>query len=181
MSGACDCSHTRLWWPSFLVDELMPDGRATPEAWLAPDGAGVTAVYWEEDGKLIGTLAPGETVGFIWHEKRGTVTIRVMPDGTWSLEAARCPATADMFDGAPMPQPPAADIASASWFADPNDYDTVVHSMDEFASNHARYTGPVDPAGDDVVVEMGFWSEKILFVVSADGKSLQPAGEGNDG
>lgn len=180
MSGPHDFSHTRLWWPDFLVDETMPDGRAAPGAWLAPDEAGVTAVYWEEDSKLIGTLEPGETVGFIWHEKRGTVTIRVMPDGTWSFDDARCPRTADMFDG-PAAPPPAADIASANWFADPGDYDTMTHTMDEFAANHAQYAHSADPASDDVTVVMGFWSEKILFVVSEDGKSLQPAGEGNDG
>lgn len=169
-----DFSHTRLWWPGFLVDEVMPDGRATPEAWLEPDEAGVTAVYWEEDGKLIGTLTPGETVAFIWHERRGTVTIRVMPDGSWSLDDARCPRTTDMFDGEAAPTPPAADIASANWFADPGDYETMAHSIDEFAANHAENAGPLDPAGDVVAVTMGFWSEKVHFVVSADGKSLEP-------
>lgn len=169
-----DFSHTRLWWPDSLADEMMPDGRASPEAWLAPDLAGVTAIYWEDDGKLIDTLSPGETVEFLWHEKRGTVTIRVMPDGTWSLDAARCPRTADMFAGDPAPAAPAADIASANWFADPSDYETMTHTMDEFAANHAAYAGPLDPAGNDVTVEMGFWSDTVRFVVSADGKSLEP-------
>lgn len=26
----------RRWWPDFLLDEVMPEGCASPDAWLAP-------------------------------------------------------------------------------------------------------------------------------------------------
>lgn len=173
-----DFSHTRRWWPSFLLEEVMPEGREHPQDWLSPNADGVTTVFWDEDepGNVAGTISPGETIAFCWQENRGRVTIRVMPDGTWSLADGRCGATSDLFTGeAPAPRAPAASIDEANQFWEPDEWESCGDSMDEFARYRAANEPPA-PEGDLVEVAMGFWSHDVLFTVSADGRSLERIG-----
>jgi hypothetical protein len=171
-----DFSHTREWWPHFLMDEMMPPGRKTPGSWLEPDGSGVTVVHADDDEEktVAGRIEPGEIVTFIWHEDRGQVDILLKPDGTWSLTDPRDGGTIDMFTGtASAPPPPAASIETANWFAEESDFETTMDSMDEFARCYVEMCGDIEPEGRRVTVAMGHWSRPVLFYVSADGKSLE--------
>jgi hypothetical protein len=172
-----DFSDTREWWPACLMDEWMPQGRRAPQDWLKPDAAGVTTFWWDEseaEPRAAGTAAPGETVAFCWHERRGRVTIRLMPGGAWSIEGdARAAHVPDLFTGEVKPDLPAARIDDATHFWEASDAETTADSMDEFARNYAE---PMPPAedGDLVEVSMGRWGEE-RFTVSANGASLTPA------
>ena len=176
-----DFSETRRWWPDCLVDEHMPEGRKRPEDWLAPDENGVTTVIWDEDDPhlaVAGFIKPGETAAFNWWEDRGRVEITVLPDGTWQASDMRGAGMVDMFTGAETPMPPAALIEDANYFAEVTDHETAADSMDEFARYWADNDRP-GPDGERLTVVMGFWSEKVEFVVSAAGRSLTPVGGGN--
>ena len=170
-----DFSATRQWWPNELVDEIMPPGRATPQAWLKPDASGITQIYGDDDEKtVLARLEPGSVVEFLWMEKRGSVDIQLMPDGTWSLDDSRDTGTIDMFTGqAAAPLPPSARIEDANWFATAGDYETKMDSMDSFAGCYAEMDPFIDPKGLPVTVDMAFWSDPVKFRVSADGKSLE--------
>ena len=175
-----DFAHTRRWWPSFLLEEVMPEGREHPQDWLRPDAEGVTLVLWDEDepGNVAGTISPGETIAFSWQENRGRVTIRIMPGGTWNLAEGRCAGTSDLFSGDAVAQhapTPAGSIFEANQFWEPTEWESSGDSMDEFARTRAENEPPA-PDGDLVEVAMGFWSNDVLFTVSADGRSLERAG-----
>lgn len=173
-------AHTRRWWPECLLDEISPAGRASPQEWLSPDENGVTTLWWnDEKTNKAGTLEPGEDVAFHWSETRGSVEITILPDGMWKVDDQRDPLTADLFvtesasPPAPVP-PPMAAIAASNWFAAEGDWETAMDTMDEFAAEWARNEPVVDPEGERLTVDMAYWSDRILFTVSADGKSLEP-------
>jgi len=96
-----DFAETRQWWPNDLVDEVMPPGRATPQAWLSPDASGVTTIHADndDDKTALASIQPGSEVEFLWYENRGSAEILLMPDGTWSLADPRDGGTVDMFAG----------------------------------------------------------------------------------
>jgi hypothetical protein len=176
--AVADFSHTRRWWPHFLIDEVTPEGRISPEAWLAPDENGVTTLHWgdEPESGVAGKLIPGEVVEFMWQEDRGSVDILLMPNGSWSLDDTRDGGTIDMFTGqAIVPPPPSTMIDQANWFAAADDFETCMDSMDSFAEAYAE-CGDVDPDGERITVDMCFWSDGERFRVSDDGKSLEPPG-----
>nr|WP_295465293.1 hypothetical protein [Mesorhizobium sp.] len=171
---------SREWWPDALVDEVMPAGRATPQAWLAPGRDGVTRAKDEDDteGGVIITLSPGEVLAFVYSEKRGSAEITVMPDGTWKGPGERDRFTIDMFDGPPPPRPePDASvgdrIAAANAFFGGDENEWMGDTMDEFARNFADTERP-GPEGTLTEVDMYFWSPPHWFQVSADGASLSP-------
>lgn len=169
-------ADSRRWWPDFVMDETMPEGRKRPQDWLAPDESAVTTVLDDDEATVLGVIKPGEIIGFHWHEKRGGVQVLIMPDGSWSLDNPRDAGTVDMFDGsaaAPVDEPPMALVAAANWFAEITDYETMADSMDEFALNWTDMAAPLPKDGERVAVAMGFWSEKMSFRVSDDGKSLE--------
>ncbi|TPK15211.1 hypothetical protein FJ872_19655 [Mesorhizobium sp. B2-5-9] len=172
---------TRRWWPASLFDEQMPAGRAQPQDWLKPDISGITIIRDEDDpeGGILATMLPGEIAEFVWHEKRGSAEILLMPDGSWSLDDARDDRTIDMFRPqqplpSPEPQdlPPSVRIAAANWFAWEEDYETMMDTMDGFAKAFADLDPP-DAEGSRMTVDMGYWSDGVKFRVSADGKSLE--------
>jgi hypothetical protein len=169
-------SDARIWWPEFLLDEVMREGRAKPEDWLAPDENGVTAIRWDEDQKhpVAGRLVPGSEAAFIWYEPRGIVDVIIKPDGTWSHDDDRDTRTPDMFTGQTLAErADRAAIADANAFWSPGEPETFADSLDEFARGHADME-TLDPDGERVTVKLGFWSESIRFRVSLDGKSLAP-------
>ncbi|MER8811415.1 hypothetical protein [Mesorhizobium sp. M0965] len=171
---------SRRWWPAALFDESMPAGRAEPQAWLAPTVVGVTIIRSDDDpeGGVVTTMEPAEIVEFVWHEKRGSVEITLMPDGTWRLDDPRDAFTLDLFKpGAVQPEPaelpPSALIAASNWFAWDEDYETCMDTMDEFAKALADISAPVAAEGVRITVDMGYWSDRVKFRVSADGKTLE--------
>ncbi|MDS1135603.1 hypothetical protein [Nitratireductor indicus] len=168
-----DFSDTRQWWPSYLMGEVMPAGRARPEDWLRPDGDGKTTVLEEDDeDRILMTIEPGEVVEFCWHERRGSVSILLMPNGSWELCAPADAGTIDMFTGQATTPNPAASIDDANWFAEQSDYETMMDTMDDFASAYAAM-GDIEAEGREIVVDAGFWSNGIAFRVSTDGKHLE--------
>lgn len=171
-----DFSATRQWWPNELVDEVIPAGRTRPEDWLKPDDIGVTLIYDDDDidGTIVVRMEPGREVEFIWQEDRGSVEILLMPNGAWSMEDPRDGGTIDMFTGdVAKPKPPAVCIEEANWFAAAGDYETMMDSMDGFATCYAENEPSIAPEGLRLTVDMVYWSDPILFRVSADGKSLE--------
>ena len=173
MADLSDFANTRRWWPSTLMDEMMPPGRVQPQDWLAPGDDGVTLVRdADHSSHVLARIEPGTAVEFVWHEKRGGVEILLMPDGTWSLKDPRDAGTLDLFDGSSAPPPPVAYIEAANWFAEASDYETMMDSMDGFAAAYAEMDD-IEPEGRRIPVVMGRWSKHIAFRVSADGASLE--------
>lgn len=171
----------RQWWPAEIADEVMPPGRATPQAWLSPGPDGVTRAKDEDDpqGGVIITLSPGQVLAFVYQEKRGSADVTIMPDGTWKGPGERDRLTIDMFDGPPpeRPEPDASQgerIAAANAFFGGDDNDWMGDTMDEFARNFADAYRPLDPAGQLAEVDLYYWSPEHWFQVSADGASLTP-------
>ncbi|MER8667678.1 hypothetical protein NKH45_10750 [Mesorhizobium sp. M1156] len=173
---------SRLWWPHQLLDESMPGGRTRPELWLKPGDDGITLIHADDDDDktVVAKIEPGAVAEFIWHESRGTVEITIMPDGTWRLDDPRDALTIDMFGRGevdlptqPTGLPPSGRIAAANWFAWDEDYETVMDTMDGFASAFAEMAAPMDTDGQCTTVDMGYWSDGVKFRVSADGKVLE--------
>lgn len=173
-------AQTRRWWPAALVDEVMPPGRASPQMWLEPDIRGITVICDDgDDEPILCSLLPGETVEFCWWEDRGDLDVTMMPDGTWKLDDMRDDRTIDMFRPHDPPQRretstlPMARVEASNWFAWEEDYETCCDTMDQFVRCMVDMEPP-EPEGTRIVVDMGFWSERVLFRVSADGKTLEP-------
>lgn len=173
-----DFSATRRWWPECLVDEVMPEGRTSPEAWLKPGADGVTAFLWDDEEaeqRVVATAAPGSTVAFLWYEDRGRVRVRIIADGSWSFDGdGRAAGVPDLFTGEVMAELPAARVEDATHFFIAGDWETCADSMDELARNFADFDPP-GPEGATVEVWMGCWSAEEAFLVSTDGKSLTRA------
>ncbi|KQV27568.1 hypothetical protein ASC97_04095 [Rhizobium sp. Root1203] len=164
----------RLWYPDFLIDEWLPTGRNSPDAWLAPlDPESDDA---DDKGFFLGRRAdydPGDKVGFKWCEAYGHVTISINPDG--SLHGSqRCPFTIDLFGYAGMLLP-ADDRQPPNHFYD-DESEIWAASADSFARQYADALDVFD--GDEPVtvqVDAAYWSEAQYFIISPDGKSLIPA------
>lgn len=172
-----DTTPIRHWWPSCLLDEVMPEGRLRPEDWLKPDADGVSTFWWDEtvsDPQAAGTVRPGEVVEFCWYESRGRVDIRIMADGSWHIDGdGRAANIPDIFTGEVKPDLPSARMDDATDFLIDGDWETAADSMDELARFYVDAERPVDE-GDVVDVWMARWSNGHLFRVSADGRSLTP-------
>jgi hypothetical protein len=158
----------------------MPEGRDTPQAWLAPDAAGITHIRDEldDEARVLATLAPGETVAFVYMERLGSAEVTIMPDGTWTGGTVRDRMTVDMFDGPPPERPePAASqaerIGAATLITLREDSDVHGDTMDEFARTIVELEPP--PEGCTTVeIDLWFWSPKQHFRISPDGASLEP-------
>lgn len=159
---------TRLWYPVDLIDEYLPAGRATPEAWL--DFLQLSSDDMDEDDRFLSEhYAPGDQIALRWVERRGTATISINRDGT-TATALRCPETPDLFTGETGSP---SDIVSAdinSFWDDESE--TYAETMEDFAREYAANLEPFDDEPQDVSVEIAVWGDKITFAISADGKSL---------
>ncbi|MBD9390167.1 hypothetical protein IB237_23480 [Agrobacterium sp. AGB01] len=151
----------RLWFPKYLIDEVLPAGRETPEAWLP-------YLLGSEDENRKFLFTPGDVVTFKFLDPRGFVDVDINPDGTLA-QSSRCPETSDLFDVAPTQtatpfkhhQP-----ANSFW-----DWESEVWAatLEEFAELYA------DPLIDEPVtvsVEAAFWSQTFRYRINDDGKSL---------
>lgn len=162
----------RRWWPGFLLDEIMPEGCASPDAWLAPDENGVTTLRDCDGESLLGTISPGEALTFNYYEPRGGLTIRVLPDGTWVGPEPRDRRTIDMFDGPPPePKDDPAGPGDANQFWSDDDWDMQGDTIEEFARCYAEMES-IEEEGALVDLRAGYWSPDFRFTVSADGKRL---------
>lgn len=166
----------RKWWPSELLDESMPAGRASPTNWIigpsaGPEGGYVVAGGEEDDGDENGgaqIVLADQIIGFAWSEGRGEIDILVKEDGTYEI----IPGQPDLME--PDLPPRLTEIPpDATHFWGPYDIDTLASSMAEFAENWARNARD---AGDElparVTVAMYHWSDEIPHrLVVEDGKA----------
>lgn len=152
----------KTWYPTFMIDEVLPTGKPSPEAWLpflTTASAGQKALF----------LA-GEELSFRYVEQRGHIEIDVNPDGTHG-STSRCANTLDMFEAA---RPVQSDTkvegqqeANSFW-----EYESEIfaETLDQFARIYAEChsTGEVM----SVVIETSYWSQKFHYRISDDCKSL---------
>ncbi len=167
----------RLWYPEILIDEELPEPRASAEAWLEPDADGHTSIYFDEiTSTPVAVWKPGERVEFGWFEHLGSATLRILPDGSIAT-TFRCGSTIDLF----APDAPASENVvptGANWFWCLDENEICDGSIEAFARQYAETAYlPEEVDGHDVVVAMGHWENHLPFIISADGKSLTAATE----
>lgn len=165
----------RLWYPEFLVDEWLPTGRESPEAWFVPLDPSEDADAADE-GYFLGrlsTYSPGERIGFKWVERYGDISIRINPDGTLH-GSQRCPLTLDLFGFVGIDLP--ADDRPAPNNIYDDESELWAESIESFARQYAA--GFDIFQGDEPVtveVEAAHWSDTHYFILGPDSKSLIPA------
>lgn len=80
----------KKWWPTALVDEVLPVGTFAPDDWIVgpADGEWVLGPQAREEAREYGCLIvqAGDEVGFTWMEPRGSAKMLIYPDATWQLE-----------------------------------------------------------------------------------------------
>lgn len=132
-------AEKREWWPEDFVDEAMPEGRDSPDAWLAgavqrPDGWLIRS--GEEDEGVGVRVALGEVLDFVWCERHGEVEVTFKEGGGWTAHG-------------PVPD-------GYNWCRIAGDQDTLQGSLDELAAEAA--------AGDYLgrqAVQFATWSESV--------------------
>lgn len=73
----------RQWWPYRFLDESMPHGRDTPDAWLCrlDDGAPAYGIPGDNDGYGPKALAEGEVIEFTACDTVGSALLTFDADG----------------------------------------------------------------------------------------------------
>lgn len=87
MAESIQTYDRRLWWPEAFVDEVMPPGRATPDAWLTRLSDGAHAIAGDEERELDPIrLTEGMEVAFLQQDTLGRARLTFEDDGkvTWS-------------------------------------------------------------------------------------------------
>ena len=151
-------SRERLYIPAVYVDEVCPEGRAVPSAWIGSPAAEVwylAAGEEDEDPEIF--LTPGKVVEFAWVERLGEVEVEIREDGT---HVARSPVPAGI---------------THFTFG----LDLLADSLDEFVREWLTLGMELD---EDrlVLVDMARWSERneaFRFEVTADGPRFLPVAE----
>ncbi len=173
----------RWWYPEKLMDEHLPVPRESAEAWLEPNEKGITDLHYNNFTRRYGVPAdvwfPGETVTFKWCEARGELLIKIRPDGVIA-STLRCAFTPDFFD--PVIEPPPRNIVAqdANSFRDFNS-GICATTVEDLARQVAEFrSGFMDEDGEIISVIMARWSDRISFIISADGKSLTPVSEASN-
>lgn len=160
----------RLWYPEAVIDEWLPPGRPSPQAWLAPLNDPSAD---EEDQAYVLDAQPGDRVGFKWCEFHGLLSIVINPDG--SLHGAqRCPLTLDLFGHVGIELPADVRLPPNHFFEE--DSEIWADSAENFARHYADFCAPFE--GDEPVtveVDAAHWSDTIYFIISPDGEGLIPA------
>ncbi|MEN3229238.1 hypothetical protein PUR21_16600 [Methylorubrum rhodesianum] len=103
----------RQWWPASFLDESMPHGRATPDAWLChlDDGAHAYGIPGDDDGFGPKAISEGEVVEFSACDTLGSALLTFSDDGepVWQPEI---PAEVDhLWDGSEIISDSPADFA----------------------------------------------------------------------
>ncbi|RFB95190.1 hypothetical protein B5K11_09550 [Rhizobium leguminosarum bv. trifolii] len=159
---------SRLWYPKFLIDETLPTGRKSAEAWL-PFLTGAVGKTRQPMFK------PGDEVSFQWVERHGIITIRILPSGMIAT-TLRCPHTVDFFDGEKRPENANQLASDANSFWDLGESEIWSDTIEGFAQDYACHCiSPDETDGQDVEIDTATWSEVIKFTISPDGQSLIPA------
>jgi len=141
----------RSYWPADYCDEWMPEGRASPDAWLERNAAGDFQIAKPADFDGFGPLplAPGATMIFAWHIDYGAIPVLIRADGSFALEGEPHP-LAQQFSAAPA-------------------VDTMADSVADFAAGIAeKYLRPQNLAEERVMMDMGAWADALYRLVVAD-------------
>lgn len=89
MAESIQTYDRRLWWPEAFVDEVMPAGRATPDAWLTRLSDGAHAIAGD-DGCYCDLdpirLTEGAEIAFVQQDTLGRSRLTFGDEGkaTWS-------------------------------------------------------------------------------------------------
>lgn len=155
-----------LWVPEFLIDEVSPAPRASPDDWIV-------AIYCRADqpatAVLLGEEEPvgpmvkgehriciiGETVMFCSFQDFGSIEVSIAADGSFEIFGPAHP--------------------SAKCFWTDGDADTVAMSIDDFARDWAANVQQDEP--DRVTIEHHTWSAPQPFqvVLNGDRAAFAPA------
>ena len=103
----------RRWWPHHYLDESMPHGRATPDAWLCrlDDGAHAYGIPGDDYGYGPKAVAEGEIVEFSACDTLGSALLTFDADGEPIWQPA-IPAHVDhLWDGGDIISDSAAEFA----------------------------------------------------------------------
>ncbi|MFG1465227.1 hypothetical protein V5F77_20295 [Xanthobacter sp. DSM 24535] len=164
---------TRTWWPEFLVDEVMPPGKAHPTDWILWDGGGAAAADVlafrvggsgaDDDGDdpsdvYAMWVTEIECLDFTWSEPRGSREVTVYPDGTYRVEG-----------GAP------ADFTNCWEMGEP---ESCAETLEEFAREFASNARDMDNP-EVVAVHFLKWGDQPFRLQIVDGAptfvSVQPS------
>lgn len=90
-------SVAREWVPSAYVDEVTPEPRATPSAWLVNlPGGGRALDNSDLDASDRAPLTPlrnADSVDFMWVERYPEIELVIAEDGSWTVSAQPHPGT----------------------------------------------------------------------------------------
>lgn len=73
------------WWPSEMMDEVMPTGKEKPEDWLF-GGSSIWIVADEGEGGMTAGLKDGQIVNFVTCTDEGSASLTLNDDKTWSVD-----------------------------------------------------------------------------------------------
>lgn len=157
----------KTWYPTFMVDEDLPEGKSSPEAWLP--------FLTEEEAGQPAMFNAGDILAFEFVERRGNIEVTINPDGSHG-NSPRCAQTVDMFGEETTRAIPVEQNTQS----EPNSFwdyesETFAETLDEFARIYAECTDELEPVS--VVISTAYWSPTFRFRISDDCKSLiqQPA------
>lgn len=160
---------TRLWYPVVLIDENLPTGLHSAQAWF--DELGPNALQLVDDTELdwMRSYGPGDIVDFKWCEDYGLIEISIGEDGRLAA-TIRCPHTLDLFGRQPDPTVIAPGItADMNSFWD-DDAEVYGATLEQFISAYVASFADDLPCSVDV--QCAVWSDKVEFRVGPDGLTL---------
>ena len=135
---------TRRWLPSEWMDEVIPEPRDSPSAWIFKSDDGSYSVadnetaYGSQD--LAGApLAEGDVVEFSWTEDHGQQTVSFNGAGGWTLAGAE----------------PTATPGSTMLYIEIYNAENMTDSLDELCRSEMER----DPSAHDIEVSFYAWSD----------------------
>jgi hypothetical protein len=142
----------KLWWPHCYVDEVCPEGKDSPDAWLTLSAAGdpQLAAADQDPEQPWGKPVPlqfGSIQEFTWCLDLGDIEVTVNTDGS--------------FTAAHDPNP-----AAAHFWADGNP-DTLQGSLESFAKSWAEDASDLP---ETVLVQTAMWGDASFRLVPNEGK-----------
>ncbi|WP_377299774.1 hypothetical protein [Rhizobium sp. SGZ-381] len=163
-------TRPRLWYPDGLIDETLPTGLPSAQAWFDELRPERLDLIDESERAFIALHGPGQTIGFQWMEDHGEITVMIGNAGLIS-PPARCTATLDLFDHE-MTLPPEDVPVTANHFWD-HESEIFAETLDDFAQMYAEaLLLTPDDEPHEVVIATFYWSGTILFRIGDDGLTL---------
>lgn len=79
--------NTRMWWPAFMVDEVLPRPEETPTAWLREALGDIWLVAERAEDRMDEEsireeIAPGDTMDFLYCDRLQPIAIEIGEDGS---------------------------------------------------------------------------------------------------